>query len=58
MMAVEHSSPFPGVMDIADANTTFQGLQITQASFQESRSHLSVETERGKTLVTYYFAIT
>lgn len=28
-----------------------------QAGFQESRSHLSVETERGKTLVTNYFAI-
>lgn len=58
MMAAEHSSPFPGLMDIADANTTFKGLQIMQASFQETHSHLSVETERVKTLVTYYFAIT
>lgn len=44
-MAAEHSAPFPILMGIADANTTFKGLQRMQASSQESPSHLSVETE-------------
>lgn len=61
MMAAEHSTPFPLLMDIADANITFKRLQIKQVSSQESHSHPPVENEWGRTLasaVTYYFAIT
>ena len=45
MMAGEQLPAFPLLMDTADANTTFKGLQIKHTSSQESHSHLPVETE-------------
>lgn len=54
MIAAEHSAFFPLLMDIADANATFKRLQIMQTSSQEFHSHLPVETERSKTLVTLF----